>query len=241
MDNGIYVALSRQLALIRDMEVTANNLANVNTTGYNAEKLMFDDYLVPSGNLEKKIAFANDVSSYRDTRQGPLQVTGNPLDVAISGPGYLSVETPLGLRYTRAGNFQIDGTGTLVTPEGYKVLDDNGQPIIFNEEDQNITIGEAGNIMIDGELRGNLGVSEFANPQVLERTGSGLYKVAPGLAQPAAESRVLHGVIENSNVQPVLELTRMIQVGRSAGSTAKLIETQYDLIRKTSDAWAKAS
>lgn len=237
MDNGIYIALSRQMGLFREMDVTANNIANADTTGYTAEKMMFEDYLVKGGE-GPKLAFVNDVSSYRDTREGAMKVTGNPLDVAIQGPGYFMVQTPLGERYTRAGNFQIDVDGTLVTPDGYPVLDDAGQPIIFAPEDQEITIGEAGNLKVNGEERGNLGVVEFDNPQMLERLNSTLFRSdIPG--NPPAESRVLHGVLEGSNVQPVLELTRMIQVSRSVGSTQKLIESQYELQRKASNTWAQ--
>lgn len=237
MDNGIYIALSRQMGLFREMDVTANNIANADTTGYTAEKMMFEDYLVKGGE-GPKLAFVNDVASYRDTREGAMKVTGNPLDVAIQGPGYFMVQTPLGERYTRAGNFQIDVDGTLVTPDGYPVLDDAGQPIIFAPEDQEITIGEAGNLKVNGEERGNLGVVEFDNPQMLERLNSTLFRSdIPG--NPPAESRVLHGVLEGSNVQPVLELTRMIQVSRSVGSTQKLIESQYELQRKASNTWAQ--
>lgn len=239
MDNGIYIALSRQMGLFRDMEMTANNLANANTGGYQAEKMMFDDYLV-NGGEGPKMAFTNDLASYKDTREGTMKVTGNPLDVAISGPGYFTVQTPLGERFTRAGNFQIDMDGTLVTSEGHPVLDEGGQPIAFEPEDNEIIIGEAGNVMVNGEQRAILGVVEFENRQMLERVGSTMYKT-DAEPLPIAESRVLHGVLEGSNVQPILELTRMINVSRSVGSTSKLIESQYELQRKASNTWAKSA
>lgn len=237
MDNGIYIALSKQMALFRDMEMTANNIANADTTGYNAEKMMFDDFLVKGGD-GPKMAFVNDVASYRDTREGTLKTTGNPLDVAISGPGYFKVQTPLGERYTRSGNFQLDASGVLVTSDGYPVLDDGGQPITFEPEDTAITIGESGNISVNGAERGVLGIAEFKNPQMLERLNATLYK-ADGQPDPATESRVLHGILEGSNVQSVLELTHMIQVSRNTASTAKMIETSYDLARKAANTWAR--
>lgn len=240
MDNGVYVALSRQMALFRDMEVTANNIANANTVGYNAEKLMFDDYLVRGGDEGPKIAFVNDVSSYRDTAEGAIQATGNPLDVAISGPGYFAVQTPLGQRYTRAGNFQIDVNGTLVTAQGHPVLDQGGQPIQFEPEDREIAIGEAGDINVNGAQRAFLGVFEFANPQLMERVGDTMYSSdLPGVA--AVESRVMHGALESSNIKSVLEMTRLIQLSRGVGSTAKLIDAQYELTRRTADTWAKTN
>lgn len=238
MDNGIYIALSRQLGLFRDMEVTANNIANIDTAGYNTERVMFDDYLVRGGDGPKQ-AYTQDIASYRDTQQGTMKITGNPLDMAISGPGYFAVQTPLGERYTRAGNFQIDLNGTLVTNEGNPVLDVGGQSIIFEPEDTDIEIGETGNLTVNGEERGQIGVFEFANPQLMERMNSTLYR-ADGLAQPAVESRLLHGTLEGSNVQPVMELTRMMNVSRSVGSTAKLIEAQYELQRKAASTWARS-
>lgn len=238
MDNGIYVALSRQMALFRDMEVTANNIANADTVGYGAEKMMFDDFLVRGGE-GPKIAYTNDVATYRDTSEGALKTTGNPLDMAISGPGYFVVQTPGGERYTRAGNFQMDVNGQLVTPEGYPVLDDGGQPIQFEPQDREISIGETGNIIVDGEQRQTLGVMEFANPQLMERVGSSMYSATGGTQ--ATESRVIHGAVETSNIKPVMELTHMIEVNRSTGSTAKLIDAQYELTRKTADTWAKRS
>lgn len=237
MDNGIYIALSRQMGLFRDMELTANNIANAATTGYTAEKIMFDDYLV-KGIDGPKQAYVNDVASYRDTRQGTMKTTGNPLDMAISGPGYFMVQTPLGERYTRAGSFQIDVNGTMVTPDGYPVLDVGGQAILFEPEDTDIKIGETGNLVVNGEERGQIGMFEFANPQVLERVGDTMFRT-DAVAQAPVESRMLHGVLEGSNVQPVMELTRMMSVSRSVGSTAKLIEAQYELTRKASNAWAK--
>lgn len=243
MDNGIYVALSRQMGLFRDMEITANNMANSNTVGYGAEKIMFDDYLIRGhegiGNSAgNKVAYVNDYASYRDVTEGKMTATGNPLDVAINGPGYFVVQTPLGERYTRAGNFQIDTNGTLVTQQGYPVLDNGGQAITFEAQDREIAIGEAGDIVVDGQPRATLNVQEFANPQLMERTGETLYR-ADGLGQPATNSRIAHGVLESSNVNAVAELTRMIQVQRSVGSTAKLIDAQYELTRKTADTWAK--
>src|SRR5258708_5552303 len=111
MDNSIYVTLSRQLALFRDMDVTANNIANANTTGYNAEHIMFDSFVTKDANQGDRnpVSFANDVATYRNIENGSMQITGNDLDLAIQGNGYFIVETPLGTRYTRAGNFQVSG------------------------------------------------------------------------------------------------------------------------------------
>ena len=241
MDNSIYITLSKQLGLFRDMDVTANNIANATTAGYTSEDMLFTDYLVGDGN-KNKMAFSQDISTYRDTRQGALKATGNPLDIAISGKGYFTVETPLGVRYTRAGNFQLDGGGVLVTMDGYPVLDADGQRIQFEEEDREITVGEAGNLTVDGEERGILGVVQFENEQLLERLSSTLFKSeVPGAQAEEGAVRVMHGMLESSNVDPITQMTHMIKVSRSVASTAKFIETMYDLERKASNAYTRQS
>lgn len=237
MDNGIYISLSRQMGLFREMEVVANNLANVNTTGYTGEKMMFDDYLVKGGQGPKQ-AYTNDLATYRDTTQGRLEVTENALDMAVSGEGYFVIQTPLGERYTRAGNFQIDVNGVLVTDQGNPVRTVGGGQLVFEPEDTDIEIREDGLVVVNGEERGQLEVVEFANRQFLVPVGNTMFK-ADAAPMPAQNSRVLHGVLERSNVDPIMEMTRMLTVSRSVGSTAKLIDAQYELQRKASNAWAK--
>jgi flagellar basal-body rod protein FlgF len=240
MDNSIYITLSRQLALFRDMEATANNIANANTTGFNSEHILFDSFLAKDINQGNRndMAFAHDVTSYRNTSTGPMSITGNDLDVAIQGDGYFQVETPLGTRYTRAGNFRIGGDGTLITADGYPVLDASGQQIVFPDTIGEIQIGEAGNLKADGEDFATLSIVSFENPQLLERAGNTLYK-SEVVPQQAIGARVLQGTLEGANVQPVLELTHMIDVSRSVENTSQFISAMYDLERKASNAWAK--
>jgi flagellar basal-body rod protein FlgF len=242
MDNGIYIALSRQLALFRDMAATTNNLSNTNTTGFQAEKMLFSELLSNDNNRgdKNKMAFANDVSTYRSVKTGSLSATGGQLDVALKTPGYFMVETPLGNRYTRAGNFSLAGDGTLVTPEGYAVLDDSGQHIEFPPETNEVVIGSAGNIAVNGEDFGTIGVAIFENEQLLRQTSGGLFSsdVEPTIGS-AENITMAQGMLENSNVQPIIEMTHMIQVSRDVASTAKYIETLYDLQRKTSNTWSQ--
>jgi len=242
MDNSVYITLTRQMALFRDMDITSNNIANTNTTGYNSEHLLFNSYMMRDINQGDRnpMEFAHDIRSYRDTSPGSMRKTDKELDVAIQGDGYFSVETPLGVRYTRAGSFMINGNGTLTTPEGYPVLDSSGQNIIFPENATAIQIGALGNMKVNGEDFSAIGVVQFANPQMLERLSGGLFKseVEP---EPAENYKVAQGVLENSNVQPVVELTHMISLSRSVASTAKFIETMYDLERKASSTWVQQS
>jgi len=234
MDNSIYVSLSRQMAVFRDMAVTANNIANINTTGYNAEKAMFTDYLVGDGN-HHKMAFAQDISSYRDTRQGTMNATGNPLDMAIQGRGYFTIETANGPRYTRNGTFQTNPEGMLVNVDGNPVLDDAGQRIQFDEQDRDIKVLQTGQLMVDGEERGTVGVVQFDNEQDLAPEGTN-FSAIDGAARPAEEGvRVLHGVLEGSNVSAVHEIVRLTELSKSTSGTAKFIEVMYDLQRKASN------
>lgn len=238
MDNSIYITFSRQAALFRDLEVSANNLANASTPGYNSQKLLFSEYLQKDN--KRKDAYANDVTSYRDTSKGSLRMSDNPFDMAIQGPGYFSVETPFGTRYTKAGNFQIDAQGTLMNPDGYPVLGNDGGRITIPSNVSKVVINGAGQISGDGADLGQVGIAEFANEQQMERMGSTLYraKVEP---LPAEKSRIVQGAVENSNVNPVSELVRVQEVSRSVGSTAKFIETMYDLQRKASNVYSKVA
>jgi len=238
MDNSIYVTLSRQMAMFRDLEVTANNIANVNTAGFQSEKLIFDDYLVDGGKTERNLAFANDPMSYRDTRGGRVQKTGNTFDLAIAGSGYFSVETPLGIRYTKAGNFQLNNDGELVTLNGYRVLGDDGAGIQIPRDAKNIMINGAGQLIDGANAIGQVGVFEFTNEQALERVGDTMFKTNEASLGPGT-SKVMQGFIEQSNVSGVGEMVRLLQVQRSTGSTAKFIEVMYDLQRKTSETYTR--
>lgn len=235
MDNSIYIAVSRQSGLFRDMEVSANNLANINTTGYNAQKLLFSEYLVRDGSV--KDAYANDPSTYRDTTNGPVKMTGNPFDLAIAGPGYFQVETPLGRRYTKSGNFQVDANGTLMTPTGYPVLGADGGQITIPDDARSVEINSIGQVIVDGAEAGQVGIVEFANEQELKRLGNNLFS-SEQAALPAASARVMQGALEGSNVNAVTELVRVMQLSRSVDSSAKFIESAYDLQRKTSKTYS---
>lgn len=242
MDNSIYITLTRQLALFRDMDVTSNNIANTNTTGFNSEHLLFNSYITKDINQGDRnpMAMAYNIATYRNTEEGPVRTTGNDLDLAIQGDGYFTVQTPLGERYTRGGNFRMDSTGMVTTQEGYSLLDSSGQPIILPEDTTSIEVGGLGNMKVNGEDFTTVGVVQFANPQLLERLDGRLYKseIAP---QPAENFSVAQGVLEGSNVQPVKELTHMISVSRAVTETAKFIETMYDLERKAANTWAQQS
>ncbi len=234
MDNSIYISLSRQTALFRNMEITSNNVANMNTPGFNAQRLVFSDYLVKDGNL--KDAYANDPSTYRDTSTGSINMTGNTFDLAINGPGYFQVQTNVGKRYTKAGNFSLDSNGTLINASGYPVLGADGGEIVIPPNVRNVSINGVGQVTGDGEEIAQIGMVEFKDQQRMVRQGATLYdsKETP---TPAEESRMVQGGFESANVNPVTEMVKVMEISRSVANTAKFTETMYDLERKTSSTY----
>ena len=231
MMNAQLVGLSREIALRRELDVIANNLANMNTTGFQAERVAFEDYLMPRAEAsafqrrDHDVAFVQDWATYRDMEPGARRVTGNELDVALSPGGYLTVETPEGLRYTREGSLQINDQGQLVTSGGHPVISLGGTPILFTPEDADITITGSGQVTTNAGARGTLQLVSFANEQELEKIGGNLYS-APAEADPDPAVRVTQGVLEASNVQPVRELSRMVEVQRA-------YELQSNLLRQS--------
>jgi flagellar basal-body rod protein FlgF/flagellar basal-body rod protein FlgG len=237
MDNTSLIGLSRQTALQRAMEVTANNIANMNTTGFKAEGVVFEEYLNGAarsnhyGATDRRVSYTADRATWHDMSQGPAQNTGNPLDVAIAGDGFLVVQTPAGERYTRNGALQINANGELVTSQGFPVLGDGG-PIAFQQQDRGISIGADGTISVEGGNRGKLRLVEFAQRNLLQKDGSSNF-VAPQGVQPqaATNSRLVQGTIEKSNVQGVTEISRMIEITRTYTNIAQMTQAQSEMRR----------
>lgn len=226
MDNSIYVALSKQTVAGRHMEVIANNIANASTAGYKGESMFFHQYMVDGPN--GKTNFVEDLSTYRDMSQGNLQRTGNPMDIAIQGEGFFAITTPQGERYTRAGNFTINDQGELSTMDGYQVLDDANQPITFEDTDDKVTFYANGKIEVDGEERGAVGVYQFTSNKVLQKESGNLFSSTevPVLNE---SPKIVQGMLEDSNVKPIVEMTNLIDVQRDFERSAKFITTLYDM------------
>jgi len=232
MENAQLISLSKQMALQRQMDVVANNLANINTTGFKAENILFEEYKSPTAR-DRDFAFKDQILSYtqdwatvRDMTQGAFQQTGNPFDLALSGDGYFVVQTPAGERYTKSGSFQIASDGTLVDLSGNPVLTQSG-PIKFTGPVDDVTINADGSIATSQGSRGRLRVVEFNDPQALEHAGGNLF-TGTG-ANEAANTRVIQGVVEKSNVAGVTEMADMIRVSRAYESLSNLMQQQNDL------------
>lgn len=231
MENSIYVGLSRQMVLKNNMDIIANNIANVNTPGYRGQNLLFKEYLSdPRGN-DYPLSFVYDVGQYDDTKAGPVHQTNNPLDVSLSGPGFMGVVGPDGeVAYSRAGQFELTADGTLVTAAGFPVASEGGSSINIPADSTSISIDKKGNISNQDGVVGKLMLVEFENLQKLRPQGNNLYKadIAP---TPAQNTTVNPGGYEGSNVQPVLEMTRMIDTLRSFQGVQKVLESENERLR----------
>ncbi|MBL8660996.1 MAG: flagellar basal-body rod protein FlgF [Rhodospirillales bacterium] len=240
METTLIVALSRQDALRRQMDVVANNLANMNTNAFKAEEMLFTDHVVGSGapGAAEPIAFVRDVATVRDHAQGRIEATGNPLDVAIQGDGFFALEDPAGGEvYSRNGRFQLDDSGRLVTAEGAAVLTRAGSPLYFTEADTDIAIARDGTVSsASGEL-GQLRIVAFAKPQDLQPMGGGMY-AAGAAGQDVARPHLEQGMLERSNVEPILEMERMIRVQRAYESVRNLVRNEDERIKQMLQVYA---
>jgi flagellar basal-body rod protein FlgF len=236
MDNALYVGLSRQMVLRREMDIVANNIANADTAGFKVESLMEKtDPRAPAFTLmgPKPVKFVTDDGVLRNYGQGALRQTGAPLDLAIEGPGFFRVTTPSGERYTRDGRFRTDDTGRLVNQNGAPVLDEGGGEITIDPEKGQVSISQDGVVSQGPERIGKIGVVNFATLSILEKTGDNLYQnTSNQTPAPVAEAHVRQGMLEGSNVQPILEITKMIEVSRAYEQIAKMMDSQGDLSSK---------
>lgn len=242
MENALLVGLSRQVALSRELDVVANNIANINTNGFKADGAVFEQFIGKTARSDdmpgrdRQVSFVRDSATWINMGQGSIERTGNPLDVAISGSGFLAVQTPAGERYTRNGAMQINANGELVTSEGYQVLGDAG-PIVFQPKDHDVKISDDGTISVrEGNVantesqRGTLRLVNFSQLSQLQKEGSSLFSAPPGVApQPNPTAHFEQGSVEKSNVQAVLEMTRMIEVTRNYTQVANMLSQQSDL------------
>jgi flagellar basal body rod protein FlgG len=186
---------------------------------------------------DRQISFVQDRATWIDLTQGPVETTGNPLDVAISGNAFLTVQTPRGERYTRNGALQINNQGQLVTSEGLQVVGQNG-PIVFQPTDREISIGIDGLISVrEGQntidaQRGKLKLASFAQPQQLQKDGTSTYMAPAGVTpQVPTDAKVTQGAVEKSNVQSVMAMTRMVEISRSYTQIAQILQNQSDMRR----------
>lgn len=240
MEGPTYVTLSAQIALQKELDVVANNVANASTTGFKADRQLFQTYVdqlnVPGGN----IAFVQDRATYIDRSAGPIQVTDNSLDVAVQGDGYLSVNSPQGTLYTRNGHLQVGQDGTLLDSSGRAVLSPDGTPIQLPDQYTDLQIQGDGtvNVRVNGAWQnvGQIGTFRPTDPLALRKTGDGLFTDPSNAMQPIEsgdpESHLVQGALEGSTVQPVREIANMTELGRAYEQLSTLLSDDNDRERK---------
>jgi len=240
MQNALLIGLSRQMTLERQMDVVANNIANANTNGFKADHSLFEEFLNSNARednfigADRRVSYVQDRGTFRDVGPGPMEMTKNPLDMAISGDAYFAVQANGGERYTRDGKFSLNATGQLVNSDGSLVLGTGG-PITFQPTDHDINIAPDGTItVLEGtaktdSIRGKIKMVSFDDPAKLTKLGANLYDTGSAVQQPATKSTVEQGYIEKSNVNSVGEMTRMVEVMRSYTAIANLLQQQSDL------------
>ena len=238
MDISSYVLLSHEQALRRRMDVAANNMANMSTTGFKREQPVFREYVergeeaqVPAA---KDTSFVLDRGVVHDTAAGAFEPTGNPLDLFIEGAGYIAVETPEGgTAYTRAGHLQVSEGGDLVTAAGQRVLGEGGRPIAVPPEAAGkLAVLADGTVSGPGGPLGRIAVTVFDDEQAVDPRGDGLVTGEGGRELAAAETRLRMGGLEKSNVQPIVETTAMVEILRAYQTSMRMSESLADM-RKT--------
>jgi flagellar basal-body rod protein FlgF len=234
MDNTLIVGLSHQLAAQRSMDVIANNLANVSTNGYRREEMKFEEYMQRSRPAEgqkgtQTTSLVDEAGIIRDNSEGRVEATGNNFDLAINGKGYFAIQTAQGERYTRDGHFTLDGAGQVVTEQGDPVLSDGG-PVTISTEDGDVHFADDGTISGDNGQLAKLRIVNFGNERALTKEGGSLYSASETPTDAEAGTfKLAQGMLERSNVEPVVEITNMINLTRSYQAISNLISSQEDM------------
>lgn len=251
MINTKYVALSRQMALWKQMDVVSNNMANVNTSGFKAEDTIFSQYVLQTpqakGFGSNPVYFTQDFGAYKDFSEGTITTTGNALDMAIKGDGFFVVETQEGERYTRKGQFSLNSDGALVTNDGHLLLSENNEPFFFAPNEKDISISASGEIyatttgdgVAQSNLIGKIKLVDFENPQRLLKTAGTLFENVAGNEIIASNAGVVQGAIEKSNVEGVVEMTKMIKLQRSYEYVQQMIDEEHTRLSNTISAFSQ--
>ncbi|WP_424933861.1 flagellar hook-basal body complex protein [Amaricoccus macauensis] len=233
MDLAGYVSLTRQAGLQKAMQTVANNIANVSTTGYQREGVVFAEMVEMLPVEGGSVAMTDARGRYTDLLQGALSPTGGSLDFAIEGEGYFTVMTPAGERLTRAGAFTRDANGQVVNMDGHQLLDEGGGPVLIPFEIASINLSPDGTLSGDGQPIAQLGLVVPEDPTTVFREGGTLFRVDGNVApvEPGA-SNIVQGFVEQSNVNAVWEMTQLIEVQRAYEFGQKLVEQEDERIKQ---------
>jgi flagellar basal-body rod protein FlgF len=229
MENSIFLGLARQMVLQRKLEVVANNIANSDTTAYKSELPVFKEVLSQQQSKEQ-VSYVFDYGKTRNMSEGRIKPTGNDFDLAIQGPGFFAVQTAAGERYTRNGVLQLDDQGRLVTNNGQAVLDTQSRPIQVPPGTTKLEIASTGAITAGNQQVAQLRIVGFTNEQAL-RPGANSLFVANEIPGPAPNAKVVQGSIEESNVSPIDEMARLVDITRGYDQVQNLMENENNRIK----------
>lgn len=214
MDNSIYATLSRQSGLMREMQLVANNIANLSTSGFRKEGIVFSEFIEKLGDDAPSLSMAAARGRLTNQAQGVLTQTDSPYDFGIEGPGFFLIETPEGEALTRAGSFTPSAEGELVTPDGYRLLDGGGAPVFVPPDARSISLSSDGTLSADGQPLTQIGLWQPGAPEDMTRRDGVMFALSAP-PEPVLDGTILQGFVEGSNVNPVSEIARMIEVQRA--------------------------
>ncbi|MBQ9235066.1 MAG: flagellar basal-body rod protein FlgF [Alphaproteobacteria bacterium] len=244
MDNTNYVALSRQMALWKQMNIVSNNMANMNTAGYKQDDVVFASYLQQTPQAQgigaEPIYFTWDFGDYADFTEGSFKETGNPLDAAIRGKGFFCVETASGEMYTRKGQFTLNEDGALTTTEGNIILSEGNTPIFLAPDEREVVISESGDVITENGVIGRLKIAQFADEGKLLKMAGVLFENPAGNAVRFSSDnvRIEQGMVESSNVNAIAEMTNLIKIQRSYDYVQQMIDEEHTRLSNTISTFA---
>lgn len=230
MDNSSYVMLTRMSGLRSELQVVAHNIANAATTGFRKEGVIFSEFVVGLGREEPSLSMAFGNTRQTIHMQGALSQTNALFDFAIEGDGYFQLETAQGPRLTRAGMFTPNAAGELVNPDGHRLLDLGGAPIFVPPDARDVSLARDGTLSADGAPIGQVGLFQPADPVTLSRAAGTLFQVA-GEVIPLDAPQILQGFLEESNVNPMTEMARMIEVQRAYERGQRMMDREDERIK----------
>ena len=228
MDNAGYTTLNRQSGLMREMGIVANNIANSSTTGFRREGVVFSEY-VSALDQDPSLSMAYANGRHVDLSQSTLSQTGGQFDFAIQGGGFFLIDTPQGQRLTRAGSFTPNDAGELVTADGYRVLDAGGAPIFIPPDAKGVGLAADGTLSTNGQPIAQVGLWQPSDPLTLKHQAGTMF--AADAVEPAEGATILQGQLEDSNVEPVSEIARMIEVQRAYELGQKFLDAEDERVR----------
>lgn len=230
MDNASYIMLTRMSGLRRELQLVAHNIANSATTGYRREGVLFSEFVVGMGRTEPSVSMALGNTRQTVQLQGAMSQTNGRFDFAVEGDGFFQLETGQGPRLTRAGIFTPNAAGELVNPDGHRLLDAGGGPIFVPPGARDVTLAHDGTLSADGVPLGQVGLVLPADPVTLSRAAGTLFAVE-GDVVPVENPQILQGFLEDSNVDPMIELSRMIDVQRAYERGQRLMQREDERIK----------